>query len=89
MTHSKPELTRRAVFQGFIRVTLIVVFKCDSQARELPLVPPSKPRREKSPGRHPVSNRVALTGILFVHWSELRRIDLPAGMEYGPGMICW
>ena len=31
-----------------------------------PLLPPPKPQREKNPGRAPVSNRAALTGILFV-----------------------
>ncbi|EDT37793.1 hypothetical protein BamMEX5DRAFT_6429 [Burkholderia ambifaria MEX-5] len=31
-----------------------------------PLLPPAKPQREKNLGRLPVSNRAALTGILFV-----------------------
>lgn len=31
-----------------------------------PLLPPAKPRRFKYPGRKPVPNRAALTGILFV-----------------------
>lgn len=31
-----------------------------------PLLPPVKPRRFRYPGRKPVDNRVALTGILFV-----------------------
>ncbi|ONZ58312.1 IS5 family transposase, partial [Burkholderia cenocepacia] len=37
-----------------------------------PLLPPPKPRREKNPGRLPVSNRAALTGILFVLKTGLR-----------------
>ncbi|ONX83905.1 transposase, partial [Burkholderia cenocepacia] len=43
-----------------------------------PLLPPPKPRREKNPGRLPVSNRAALTGILFVLKTGLRWRDLPA-----------
>ncbi len=35
------------------------------QLIELVLAPP-KPRRKKYPGRKPISNRQALTGILFV-----------------------
>ncbi|ONS03849.1 hypothetical protein A8E21_33160, partial [Burkholderia cenocepacia] len=35
-------------------------------------IPPPKPRREKNPGRLPVSNRAALTGILFVLKTGLR-----------------
>lgn len=42
-----------------------------------PLLPPPKPRREKNPGRLPVSNRAALTGILFVLKTGLRWRDLP------------
>lgn len=45
-----------------------------------PLLLPSKPRREKNPGPLPVSNRAALTGILFVLTTGLRWLDLPAEM---------
>ena len=31
-----------------------------------PVLLPPKPRRKKYPGRKPISNRQALTGILFV-----------------------
>ena len=31
-----------------------------------PLLPPPKPRRFRFPGRKPLDNRKALTGILFV-----------------------
>lgn len=54
-----------------------------------PLLPPPKPRREKNPGRLPVSNRAALTGILFVLKTGLRWRDLPAEMGCGSGVTCW
>lgn len=50
-----------------------------------PLLPPPKPRREKNPGRLPVSNRAALTGTLFVLKTGLRWRDLPAEMGCGSG----
>ncbi len=31
-----------------------------------PLLPPPKPRRERYPGRKPLSDRRVLTGVLFV-----------------------
>ena len=31
-----------------------------------PLLPPPKPRRYRYPGRKPIENRRALTGILFI-----------------------
>ncbi len=31
-----------------------------------PLLPPPKPRRYRYPGRKPIENRKALTGIVFV-----------------------
>jgi len=54
-----------------------------------PLLPPAKPRREKNPGRLPISNRAALTGILFVLKTGLRWRDLPAEMGCGSGVTCW
>jgi transposase len=37
----------------------------------------------------PISNRAALTGILFVLKTGLRWRDLPAEMGCGSGMSCW
>lgn len=37
-----------------------------------PLLPPLKPRCKKNPGRLPVSNLAALTGILLVLKTTLR-----------------
>ena len=42
-----------------------------------PLLPAAKPRRKKYPGRMPVSDRAALTGILFVLRSEIPWNMLP------------
>lgn len=46
-----------------------------------PLLPPPKPRRLKYPGRKPVPDRAALTGI---RWR-----DPPAEMGCGSGASCW
>ncbi len=54
-----------------------------------PLLPPPKPRRIKYPGRKPVADRAALTGILFVLKTGLRRRDLPSEMGCGSGVSCW
>jgi len=54
-----------------------------------PLLPPPKPRRLKNPGRKPVPDRAALTGILFVLRTGLRWRDLPAEMVCGSGVTCW
>lgn len=54
-----------------------------------PLLPPPKPRRLKNPGRKPVPDRAALTGILFVLRTGLRWRDLPAEMGCGSGVTCW
>lgn len=54
-----------------------------------PLLPPLKPRREKNRGRLPVSNRAALTGILFVLETGLRWRNPPAEMGCGSGVTCW
>jgi transposase len=54
-----------------------------------PLLPRPKPRREKYPGRKPVPDRAALSGILFVLSTGLRWRDLPAGMGFGSGVTCW
>ncbi|HDR9024010.1 TPA: IS5 family transposase [Burkholderia vietnamiensis] len=54
-----------------------------------PLLPPANPRRFKYPGRKPVPNRAALTGILFVLKTGIRWRDLPAEMGCGSGVSCW
>jgi len=54
-----------------------------------PLLPRPKPRREKYPGRKPVPDRAALSGILFVLSTGLRWRDLPAEMGFGSGVTCW
>jgi transposase len=53
-----------------------------------PLIP-VKPRRKTHPGRKPVDNRKALTGILFVLKTGIPWEDLPQEMGCGSGMTCW
>ena len=54
-----------------------------------PLLPPAKPRRFRYPGRKPVADRAALTGILFVLKSGIRWNPLPTEMGCGSGISCW
>ena len=54
-----------------------------------PLLPPPKPRRRLHPGRRPLDNRKALTGILFVLKSGIPWEMLPQEMGCGSGMTCW
>src|SRR6266478_3151994 len=54
-----------------------------------PLLPPPKPRRFRFPGRKPVGDRQALTGILFVLKTGIPWEDLPQEMGCGCGMTCW
>jgi transposase len=54
-----------------------------------PLLPPPKPRRFHYPGRKPVGDRQALTGILFVLKTGIPWEDLPVEMGCGCGMTCW
>src|SRR5262245_17940902 len=54
-----------------------------------PLLPPPKPRRFRFPGRKPVDDRKALTGILFVLKTGIPWEDLPVEMGCGCGMTCW
>jgi len=54
-----------------------------------PLLPEPKPRRFRYPGRKPVDNRRALTGILFVLKTGIGWEDLPQEMGCGSGMTCW
>ena len=50
---------------------------------------PRRPRRFRYPGRKPVSDRAALTGILFVLRTGIGWEDLPREMGCGSGMTCW
>jgi transposase len=54
-----------------------------------PLLPPPKPRRRDHPGRKPIDDRKALTGILFVLKTGIPWEDLPREMGCGCGMTCW
>lgn len=54
-----------------------------------PLLPPAKPRRFRFPGRKPVDDRAALTGILFVLRTGIGWEYLPQEMGSGCGMTCW
>jgi len=54
-----------------------------------PVLPPLKPRRRKYPGRKPISNRQALTGILFVLRTGIPWEYLPQELGCGCGMTCW
>jgi transposase len=54
-----------------------------------PPLPRPKARREKYPGRKPVPDRAALSGIVFVLRTGLRWRDLPAEMGCGSGVTCW
>jgi transposase len=51
------------------------------------LLPPPKPRRFRYPGRKPLDDRKALTGILLVLKTGTTWEGLPA--EMGCGMTCW
>ena len=53
------------------------------------LLPPPKPRRFRFPGRKPLDNRKALTGILFVLKTGIPWEYLPLEMGCGSGMTCW
>ena len=54
-----------------------------------PVLPASKPRRFRYPGRKPVGRREALTGILFVLKTGIPWEYLPQEMGCGSGMTCW
>jgi transposase len=53
-----------------------------------PLLPPLRPRRFRFPGRKPLTNRQALTGILFVLRTGIRWNDLPCELGCGSGSAC-
>jgi len=54
-----------------------------------PLLPPPKKRRFRYPGRKPIDNRRALTGVLFVLRTGIPWEYLPQEMGCGSGMTCW
>jgi transposase len=55
-----------------------------------PLLPPRpEPKRPDRPGRPPIDDRMALTGILFVLRTGINWEDLPSEMGCGCGMTCW
>lgn len=55
-----------------------------------PLLPRRKRRRKKNPGRLPaVTDRAALTGIVFVLRSGIPWKMLPLEMGCGSGVTCW
>jgi transposase len=56
--------------------------------RIAPFLPP-KPRRSRFPGRKPLDNRKALTGVLFVLKTGIAWEDLPQELGCGSGMSCW
>jgi transposase len=53
-----------------------------------PVLPPHKPRRFRFPGRKPVDDRVALTGIIFVLKTGIPWEDFPREMGCC-GMTLW
>src|SRR5919108_2761286 len=56
--------------------------------RIAPFLPPKR-RRSRFPGRKPLDNRKALTGILFVLKTGIAWEALPQEMGCGCGMSCW
>ena len=54
-----------------------------------PLLPQPKPRRKRFPGRKPISNRQALTGILFVLKTDIPWEYLPQelGLRFGHDVL--
>jgi hypothetical protein len=52
-----------------------------------PVLPGPKPRRFRYPGRKPIDNRRALTGILFVSKTGIGWEDLPQEMGCGSGKL--
>jgi transposase len=54
-----------------------------------PLLPAPKRRRKKYPGRLPIKNRAAFTGIVFVLRTGIPWNMLPLEMGCGSGSSCW
>lgn len=61
----------------------------DLWTRVEPMLPPPKLRRFRHPGRKPITNRQALTGILFVLRTGIPWELLPQEMGCGSGVSCW
>ncbi len=53
------------------------------------LLPPAKPRRFRNARRKPLTDRAALTGILFILKTDLPWSELPCEMNCGSGTACW
>lgn len=53
-----------------------------------PLIP-KRPRRFRYPGRRPIDDRRALSGILFVLATGVGWEHLPQELGFGSGMTCW
>ena len=56
--------------------------------RLAPLIP-RRPRRFRYPGRRPLDDRRALSGILFVLATGIGWERLPQELGFGSGMTCW
>ena len=54
-----------------------------------PMLPSPKARRFRYPGRKPITNRQALTGIIFVLRTGIPWELLPQEMGCGSGVSCW
>jgi transposase len=54
-----------------------------------PVLPHSKKRRKRYPGRKPIDNRRALCAILFVLKTGLPWEHLPQELGWGSGMTAW
>ena len=61
----------------------------DLWARIAPLIPSRRARRGHRHGRTPISDRAALTGILYVLRSGVPWQMLPLEMGCGSGSTCW
>jgi transposase len=59
------------------------------RAQIAPLLPPPKKRRFRHPGRKPIDDRKALTGIVFVLKTGIPWEYLPQEMGCGCGMTAW
>lgn len=57
--------------------------------RVAPLLPVRPPRRRRYPGRRPVSDRVALAGIVFVLKTGITWNQLPGDLLGCSGVTCW
>lgn len=53
------------------------------------LLPAPKARRKRYPGRKPIGEREALTGIIFILKTGMGWEDLPQELGCGSGMTCW